>query len=193
MGYTARVSTARRLHHTYEQYLEVERLSSVRHEFLDGEIYAMAGGTPEHGILAARITALLAAGVPPGCHVASSDVKILIEATGLATYPDVSVVCGPLARAPIDSLALTNPVVLVEVTSPSTEDYDRGDKLSHYRQIPSLRAVLIVAHGSKCISVVQRETSNWSTRNVRPGERVTLAAPAITFDLDEVYGALEGL
>lgn len=187
------MSTARRLHHTYEQYLEVEKLSSVRHEFLDGEIYAMAGGTPEHGILAARVTTLLAARVPSGCHVASSDVKILVEATGLATYPDVSVVCGPLARASVDRLALTNPVVLVEVTSPSTEDYDRGDKLSHYRQIPSLRAVLIVAHAVKCISVVQRETETWSTRDVRPGERVVLAGPVLSFDVDDVYAALDGL
>ncbi len=187
------MSTARRLHHTYDQYLEVERLSSVRHEFLDGEIYAMAGGTPEHGILAARVTALLASGAPAGCHVASSDVKILIEASGLATYPDVSVVCGPLIRAPIDSLALTNSVLLGEVTSPSTEDYDRGDKLSHYRQIPSLHAVLVVSHSSKRVTVIQRDAGGWGTRDVRSSERVTLAVPALTFAVDEIYAALDGL
>ncbi len=80
------MSTARRLHHTYRQYLEVERLSTVRHEFLDGEIYAMAGGTPEHGILAARVTALLATCAPAACHVASSDVKILIETAPAITF-----------------------------------------------------------------------------------------------------------
>lgn len=187
------MSTARRLHHTYEQYLEVERLSSVRHEFLEGEIYAMAGGTPEHGILAARVTALLASAVPAGCHVASSDVKIFIEASGLATYPDVSVVCGPLARATNDSLALTNPLLLVEVTSASTEDYDRGDKLSHYRQITSLQAVLIVSHSSKRITVVQRDAGAWVTRDVRSSEHVALAAPALSFAVDEIYAALDGL
>jgi Uma2 family endonuclease len=187
------MSTARRLHNTYDQYLEVERLSSVRHEFLDGEIYAMAGGTPEHGILAARVTALLAAGVPAGCHVASSDVKIFIEASGLATYPDVSVVCGPLARATSDSLALTNPVLLVEITSASTEDYDRGDKLSHYRQLPSLQVVLIVSHSSRRVTVVQRDAGAWVTRDVRSSEHVTLAAPALTFAVDEIYAALDGL
>jgi len=185
--------SARRLHHSYDQYLEVERLGSVRHEFLDGEIYAMAGGTPEHGILAARVTALLGAGVPAGCHVASSDVKVLIEATGLATYPDVSVVCGPLARATRDPVALTNPVLLVEITSPSTEDYDRGDKLSHYRQIPSLQAVLIVSHTSKRITVVHRDAGGWATRDLRASERLTLAAPALTFAIDDVYAALDGL
>ena len=185
--------SARRLHHTYDQYLEVERLGAVRHEFLDGEIYAMAGGTPEHGILAARVTALLAAGVPSGCHVASSDVKVLIEATGLATYPDVSVVCGPLARATGDSAALTNPILIVEVTSPSTEDYDRGDKLSHYRQLPSLRAVLLVSHSSKRITVVQRDANGLATSDVRASERVTLAAPALTIAVDDVYAALDGL
>jgi Uma2 family endonuclease len=193
LGYTWRMSTARRLHHTYDQYLEVERLSSVRHEFLDGEIYAMAGGTPEHGILAARLTALLSAGVPAGCHVASSDVKIFIESTGLATYPDISVVCGPLVRAARDPLAIINPVLLVEVTSPSTEDYDRGDKLSQYRQISSLETVLLVSHGSRRITVVQRDAGAWATSDVRSGERVTLAAPAITFDVDAVYTALDGI
>lgn len=187
------MSTARRLHHTYEQYLEVERLSSVRHEFLDGEIYAMAGGTPEHGILAARVTSLLTARVPSECHVASSDVKIFIEATGLATYPDISVVCGRLVRAAQDPMAVTNPVLLVEVTSPSTEDYDRGDKLSQYRQIPSLQAVLLVAHLSKRVTVVQRDAGAWNTRDVRAGEQIAVATPALTLDVDAVYAALEGL
>jgi Uma2 family endonuclease len=185
--------TARRLHHTYEQYLEVERLSSVRHEFLDGEIYAMAGGTPEHGVLAARVTSLLASRVPAECHIASSDVKIFIEATGLATYPDVSVVCGRLARATQDPMAVTNPVLVVEVTSPSTEDYDRGDKLSQYRQIPSLQAVLLVDHVSKRITVVQRDSGGWSTRDVRAGEELALSTPALKLEVDAVYAALEGL
>ena len=171
----------------------MERLGSVRHEFLEGEIYAMAGGTPEHGILAARIMALLAAGLPAGCHVASSDVKIFIEATGLATYPDVSVVCGPLVRAARDSQALTNPVLLVEVTSPSTEDYDRGDKLSQYRQIPSLHAILLIAHASKRITVIERDSRGWVTRDARPGEQVVLATPALSLDIDTVYAALDGL
>jgi Uma2 family endonuclease len=187
------MSTARRLHHTYDQYLEVERLSSVRHEFVDGEIYAMAGGTPEHGILAARMTALLAAGLPTGCHVASSDVKLFIEATGLATYPDVSVVCGPLVRAAHDALAVTNPLLLVEITSPSTEDYDRGEKLSHYRQLASLRTILLVAHASRRITVLQNDSGAWTTRDVRSGEQVALAEPALTFDVDAVYSALDGL
>ena len=150
-------------------------------------------GTPEHGILAARVTALLARALPAQCHVASSDVKIFIEATGLATYPDISVVCGSLVRSARDSLALTNPVLLVEVTSPSTEDYDRGDKLSQYRQIPSLEAVLLVSHASKRVTVVQRDAGTWVTRDVRPGEQVVLAAPAVTLDLDAIYAALDGI
>jgi Uma2 family endonuclease len=173
--------------------MEVERLSSVRHEFLDGEIYAMAGGTPEHGILAARVTALLTGIVPAGCHVASSDVKISIAATGLSTYPDVSVVCGPLVRDPRDPMAITNPILLVEVTSPSTEDYDRGDKLSHYRQIPSLAAVVLVAHDSKRITLVERDREGWATRDARPSETIRIAKLGITFDVDAVYSALQGL
>lgn len=184
---------ARRLHHTYAEYLEVEAMSTVRHEYLDGEIYAMAGGTPEHGILASRLANLIGNQLPPGCRVASSDVKVAVLATGLATYPDLSVTCGPLARDPRDPLAITNPVLLVEVTSNSTEDYDRGDKLSHYRQIEGLQAVLLVSHTGKRVTAVTREAAGWVARDHRGGERVELTAPALALAVDDVYAVLEGL
>jgi Uma2 family endonuclease len=183
----------RRLHHTYAEYLEVEALSSVRHEYLDGEIYAMAGGAPEHGILAGRLAALLGNQLPTRCRVASSDVEIAVVATGLATYPDLSVSCGPLARDSRDPLAVTNPVLLVEVTSNSTEDYDRGDKLSHYRQIEGLQGVLLVSHRGKRITAVTREGTEWVTRDYRGGERVVLASPAVELAVDDVYAVLDGL
>lgn len=90
-------------------------------------------------------------------------------------------------------MAVRNPILLVEITSPSTEDYDRGDKLSQYRQLPSVQAVLLVAHESKRVTVVQREVESWGTRDVRGGEQVVLVAPAITLDVDAVYAALDGL
>lgn len=186
------MSTARRLHYSYAEYLDVERMSSVKHEFLDGEIYAMAGGTPEHSRLATRVTTLLETHLS-GCATFNSDLKINVMATGLSTYPDGSVVCGSLVRDPKDELAVTNPTILVEVTSKSTEDYDRGDKLSHYKQVDSLKAVLIVAHAAKRITAVVRSENGWLTTDYRAGERLHLPVPPIELGVDEVYAALDGL
>jgi Uma2 family endonuclease len=139
-------STARQLHYTYEQYLALEDESSVRHEYLDGEIYAMAGGSPDHAALAAAAIRVIGARLPPGCRIFTSDLRVRIPATGLSTYPDAAVICGRTQRAADDGLAVVNPVVLVEVTSRSTEDYDRGEKLRQYQLLPSVRDILIVSH-----------------------------------------------
>ena len=187
------MSTARRLHYSYAQYLEIERMSSVKHEYLDGEIYARPGGTPQHGMLASRIAALVSQQLPTECRGASSDVKVTVLATGLATYPDWSVVCGKMQTDPKDPHAVTNPTLIVEVTSPSTEDYDRGDKLSHYKQIESVQAIVIVSHSSKRLTVVARDGQKWAVRDYRPGERATFGAPSVELGVDEVYSALDGL
>jgi Uma2 family endonuclease len=123
------VATApRRMHYSYSDYLALEEESPIRHEYLDGEIYAMAGGTPDHAALSLSVLALVRAQLP----------------TGLATYPDGAVVCGETRRADDDRIAVTNPILLIEVTSNSSEDYDRGEKLRHYQAISTLREVLIM-------------------------------------------------
>ena len=133
---------------TYAEYLAAEAVSEVRHEYLNGEVWAMAGGTPEHAALAAAMIRELGAslrGKP--CRPFSSDLRVHIPDAGLSTYPDVSVVCGQLETAPDDKDAVTNPIVLVEVLSESTEGYDRGAKAAHYRRIPSLREYVLVVAG----------------------------------------------
>jgi Uma2 family endonuclease len=131
--------------------------------------------------------------LPPSCHVFSSDVKVRVAASDLSTYPNVSVVCGSVERDALDAHAITNPTLLVEVTSPSTRDYDRGEKLSHYKQLPSLRAVILVAHDSKRITVVTRTATGWSTTESRSGETANIETPSFQLNVDEVYRALEGL
>jgi Uma2 family endonuclease len=153
------VSTARQLHYSYEDYLAALSLGDLRLEYLAGEIFAMAGGSPLHGMIAARVIQVL--GAPARCKVLTSDVKISIEATGLTTFPDVSVVCGDVAVAANDRNAVTNPTLLVEVASPSTEDYDSGEKLRHYQAIPSLEAVLLVAQDERRVTVVRRTPGGW--------------------------------
>jgi len=180
-------STARQVHYTYEQYRTLEDESSIRHEYLDGEIYAMAGGSPDHAALVAAVIHLLRAQLPPECRMFTSDLRVRIPATGLSTYPDAAVVWGRTLRASDDALAVTNPVLLVEVTSPSTEDYDRGEKLRHYMQLPSVREVLFVSHREARLTVHRREDPGWKVVDARQHEIVTLEGVAAQLAVDDVY------
>jgi len=184
------VSIAKRLHYSYQQYLRLLEESDFKLDYCDGVIYAMAGGTPTHAALGAAAIGILRQALLGRCTVYSSDLKVRIEASDLSTFPDASVVCGPPASSPIDAHALTNPVLVVEVTSQSTEDYDRGDKLSHYKQLPSLQAVLYVSHRLRSVTLVQRAGAGWEEREFRSGERVTLAQPGVEFALDALYEGL---
>jgi Uma2 family endonuclease len=186
-----RVTTARRLHHTYEEYLGALEMSDVKLEYCEGEIYAMAGGTPAHADLAAAATRILGNALEGRCRVSSSDLKVRIEATDLSAFPDVSVTCGERRFAAVDKNAVVNPTLLVEVTSNSTEDYDRGEKLSHYKQCPSLQAVLIVSHRRRQITAVERSGTGFRVREFRSGEQVELTHPALSFAVDELYEGIE--
>ena len=185
-------TSTRRVHYTYAQYLALEEESSVRHEFLDGEIYAMAGGSPDHAALAGALIGIVRGQLPPGCRAFTSDLRVRIAATGLTTYPDAAVICGRTQRSSEDPLAVTNPVLLVEVTSPSTEDYDRGEKLRHYTGLPSLREVLIVSHRTPQLTLHRREDAGWTASTVGPGGVLELACVPARIAVDEVYrGGLE--
>lgn len=179
--------TVRRLHYTYAEYLALEEESAVRHEYLDGEIYAMAGGSPDHAALAAAVIGALRGRLPPGCRTFTSDLRVRVTASGLSTYPDAAVVCGRTGRAIDDALAVVNPVFLVEVTSPSTEEYDRGEKLRHYKQLASVRAVLIVAHREPRLTLHCRADEGWTVIEARRGEALEIASLAARLAVDEVY------
>jgi Uma2 family endonuclease len=186
------MSTARRYRNAYADYLRLEQESPLKLEFSDGEIIAMAGGTPAHGALAMKLIALISAGLPTTRRIFSSDVKVRIVATDLTTYPDLSIVCGPIEQARDDANAITNPRYIVEVTSPSTEDYDRGDKLSQYKQLPSVEAILLVSHRRRQATVVARTGAGWMETEFRAGERTVLGRD-ISFDVTELYSVVDGL
>ena len=174
--------------YSIQDYVRLEEYSNVRHEFLDGRIYAMAGGTPEHGARAAAIIAALSVqlrGKP--CRVHTSNVRIRVVATGLATYPDISVVLGRAAHDPEDRNALTNPVLLVEVLSPNTEEYDRGEKLEHYKQLPSLKEVLFVCHDQPRLELCRRSETGWSSSAAEEHEQVELISVGCVIQVDEVF------
>lgn len=187
-------TTGRGVHYTYPEYLALEEESSVRHEYLEGEIYAMAGGSPDHAALAASIIAILGRELPPGCRVFTSDLRLRMPASGLSTYPDAAVVCGRTLRAADDPLAVVNPVLVVEVTSPSTEEYDRGEKLRHYKSLPSLREVVIASHREPRLTVYRRLDGDWAEETAGPGQTVPLVSVAARVAVDDVYrGGLEDL
>jgi Uma2 family endonuclease len=174
---------------TYAEYLAAEASSDVRHEYLNGEVWVMAGGTPEHSALAAAMIAQLSAslrGKP--CRTYSADLRVRVVDTGLSTYPDVSVVCGQLETAPDDKDAVTNPIVLVEVLSESTEGYDRGAKAAHYRRIPSLREYVLVSQGEPLVEVYRRaESGRWELLEARPGETIEIASLGARLDVAALY------
>lgn len=185
------VTSAHRVRYTYGQYLALESSSNVKHEFLDGQIYAMAGGTPEHAALAAAMVGLLFPSLMRGqCRAHSSDLRVRVRETGLATYPDVTVVCGPRQLDPDDGDAVTNPTLIAEVLSPSTEDYDRGEKFEHYQRIPSLREYVLVAQDGRRVDVWTRTGEHdWTHQAYRDGEQAALQSIDCTLDVRRLFEA----
>ena len=179
-----------RLHrYTFEEYLTLEESSSIRHEFLAGEIYAMARGNPAHAALAMAVGAALIAllGSRP-CRVHSSDLRVRVQQTGLTTYPDVTIVCGPYETDPENKHTIVNPLLVVEVTSDSTEEYDRGDKLESYQRVPSLSTVILVSHREHLIEVFERQAGGWKRSEARRGAKVHIDALDGDLVVDQIYG-----
>jgi Uma2 family endonuclease len=185
------MSERRRLHrYTYADYVALEIISTGKHEFLGGEIYAMADRSEEHSALAAAMVHALgnAVGDRP-CRVHTSDLRIYVEEAGLATFPDASVICGPLQQHEASPTATAlNPTILVEVTSDSSEDYDAGPKLEYYRTIPTLREYVIVSHRERRITVHARAAGGgWDTRVAIRGGEVSVPLLGVHLKIDEVY------
>ena len=181
---------ARKLTFTFAEYLEQERTSDVKHELVNGEIFAMAGGTPEHGQLALSIAIALGPQLRDRpCAQYSSDVRVRVLATDLATYPDLSVVRGGLQRDPADSNSIINPIVLIEVLSDSTERYDRGEKFAHYRRIPSLREYVLVSQHEPRIEVFRRneDGKTWMLHIAEASESATLTSIGCVLNVDDIY------
>jgi Uma2 family endonuclease len=176
--------------YTYDEYLAYERNSELKHEYDEGEIFAMAGGSPRHSALASRISAAMENTRPPGCTAFQSDMRIRILTTGRATYPDASMVCGPIELDAADrsGTTITNPTLVVEVLSPSTEDVDRGNKLRDYQLIPSLKEYVLVNQDSR-VEIYRRMTSEtWEYLDVRGG--VVKLASGVTLNLSTLYESL---
>ncbi|RRR70395.1 MAG: Uma2 family endonuclease [Candidatus Viridilinea halotolerans] len=173
-----------------EAYLAFEQASSERHEYYQGEIYAMTGGTETHNLLAGNTFAALHNQLSQRpCRVYTSDQRVKVVATGLHTYPDVTVVCGQAQFLEDSRRTLLNPTVIIEVLSPSTERYDRGMKFQHYRTIETLQVYVLIAQDSWRIEHYHRhEGDAWVLREAQGQAAVVhLATIQCTLPLAAVY------
>lgn len=166
----------------------MERASETKHEYVNGVVYAMAGGTIEHGRLAMSLGRVLGNALDGRpCVTFSSDVRVRIRETGRSTYPDLSIVCGPVERAPDDPDAITNPTVIVEILSDSTEASDRGDKFAHYRRVPTLREYVLVSQSTSRIEVFSRQGDVWVLSEAAAGQTLRLESLGVALAVDDVY------
>lgn len=174
---------------SFDEYLAAEQTSAVKHEWLDGVVYAMGGGNIEHGRLASRLQRLLGNALEGECVLYTSDVAIYIREAGFSTYPDISMTCDPVEvyRGQIGiGEAIMNPTLIVEVLSDSNERYDRGEKFGYYMRIPSLREYVLMSQTEPCIEVYRRpEHGRWHYDIARAGETVELHGRTIV--IDDVY------
>jgi Uma2 family endonuclease len=172
---------------SYADYLSLEASSDTKHDFVRGQLYAMAGGSRAHNRIAMQAAGELyiALGATP-CRPVGSDQRVLVLEADMACYPDVSIVCGDDEVAPLDPQALVNPTVIVEVLSPSTEAYDRGQKFEALRRLPSLRHYLLLHQDRVQAELFTRRPDGSWTLTFHT-EHVPLAEPAVSLDLTKVY------
>lgn len=173
---------------SYADYLIYAQRAEMKQEFLRGRVYAMGGGTVAHSGIAHQLAYLLTASLEgKRCQVFQSDLRIRVRDTQLATYPDISVVCGPVEVLDDDPHGVVNPVVLVEVLSPSTAAHDRGAKAAHYRRIPSLREYVLIEPDRRQIEVQRRVENRWEIIDVDPEGQLELMSLGVSLSLDAIY------
>jgi Uma2 family endonuclease len=175
--------------YTESEYLELERVSPTKSEFYRGELFAMAGASLIHNTLVSNIifTFMNQLQNKP-CSVYPSDLRLRVNKSGLYTYPDVSIICGNPILAPNTSDTVTNPTVLIEVLSDSTEKYDRGQKFQFYREIESLKEYVLVSSSHKRVEVFQKMVDrNWLLFDSIETNSITLSSLDCTIGLDDLY------
>jgi len=186
-----------RRRYTFAEYLAFEEAHEAKHEFHEGEILAMSGSSPEHALITARVLRAIGNCIEGGpCQVYSSDLKIAAKPGARVSYPDGSIVCGPLEFDPNDPKhhVVTNPRVIIEVLSPTTEAYDRGDKFPHYRDIPSLAEYVLISQYAPIVETFFRQSDgSWLIAGTFTGldARARLRSLDIEIALSDIYAGVE--
>ncbi len=172
---------------TPDEYFAWEEQQLFRHEYLNGEVYAMSGGSINHSDIAGNFLALLKTHMRGrGCKVLNSDARVNILNTTDYVYPDLSVTCDE--RDKTTKQFITYPCLVIEVLSPSTEAYDRGNKFRMYRQNPSLQEYVLVDSEAIAIEIFRRShEGSWQILNYQAGDSVELSSVGLTFPTEEIY------
>ena len=172
---------------TEQEYLEVERESPTKNEFYRGEIFAMAGASLSHNSVVANLIFILIDQLKNKlCRVYPSDLRLRVNKSGLYTYPDVSIFCGE----PI-LVEGTNPTVLIEVLSDSTEKYDRGKKFQFYREIQSLKEYVLVSTTHKLVEIFRKNTDgNWLLLDSIEKESISLESVECILKITDLYNGI---
>ena len=175
---------------TEQEYIEFERESTTKHEYYDGQIYAMTGASRIHNLIVGNTLASLHGQLRrKPCEIFPSDMRVKIQKTGLNTYPDIVIICGELQFTDDVLDTLLNPLVLIEILSPSTERYDRGMKSQHYRTIETLRDYILIAQDHYHIEHYSRQDSGqWLLQEATGVEaRIAILSIESTLLLADVY------
>lgn len=184
------MSTAKKPFITQEEYLKIERASEYRHEYYDGEMFAMSGATRAHNVIALNISRrLLEQFEDRECEAYMADMRVKVDRKGLYTYPDVVAACDSPEFEDEEFDTLINPRVIIEVLSKSTEDYDRGTKFEMYRRIPSLQDYVLVAQDRMHVEHFQRQSDGrWILEDFNESEgTVTFESIACRLRVGDIY------
>jgi Uma2 family endonuclease len=173
------------------EYFAWEEQQLYRHEYINGEVYAMSGGTQNHSRIALKFAALLDNHLSDGrCRVFNSDCRVNIRQTDDYIYPDVSISCDQ--RDEKTTQYITYPCLIVEVLSESTEAYDRGNKFFRYRQNPQLQDYVLVSSQDIAIDLYRKGSDGrWEIVNYRAGEVVELQSVDLSFPIEQVYRGID--
>jgi Uma2 family endonuclease len=176
----------------YAEYLAFEEAAEGRHELVDGEIFGMSGGTPRHARLQANVLGALYVGLTGRpCAAYGPDLRIHFSEEEASAYADALVVCGKLRCPERDPNAITNPTLVCEVLSPTTEAYDRGRKFERYRGLAALKEYVLVSQDRPLVEVFRREgDGSWSLRAYGAGARAPLASCDIHLDVNALYAGV---
>jgi Uma2 family endonuclease len=181
---------------TPAEYLAMEEVAEYKSEYYNGEIFAMSGGTTDHSLIAVNLTTALSQRLEPTpCRVFNSDMRLYIERSGLYTYPDGMVICGKIELVKGRNDTVTNPLLIVEVLSESTRDYDRGARFNFYKQIPTLQEYVVVESERPHVECYRRTAGDqWLVEMVDDLDAtVRLESIACDIPLRQIYSKVSWL